>query len=64
MRGHVVMVGLGSVGMEVLEGLVARGRDVVVVERDEGQPLPQPGAAARESRWSWVTRRSVRRLTP
>jgi voltage-gated potassium channel Kch len=35
MRGHVVMVGLGSVGMEVLEGLVARGREVVVVERDE-----------------------------
>jgi Trk K+ transport system NAD-binding subunit len=36
MRGHVVMVGLGSVGMEVLEGLVARGLEVVVVERDEG----------------------------
>jgi Trk K+ transport system NAD-binding subunit len=35
MRGHVVMVGLGSVGMEVLDGLLARGRDVVVVERDE-----------------------------
>jgi Trk K+ transport system NAD-binding subunit len=36
MRGHVVMVGLGAVGMKVLEGLVERGRDVVVVERDEG----------------------------
>jgi Trk K+ transport system NAD-binding subunit len=35
MRGHVVMVGLGSVGMEVLDGLLKRGRDVVVVERDE-----------------------------
>jgi Trk K+ transport system NAD-binding subunit len=35
MRGHVVMVGLGSVGMKVLEGLLARGREVVVVERDE-----------------------------
>ncbi|HEX4343984.1 MAG TPA: potassium channel family protein [Solirubrobacteraceae bacterium] len=35
MRGHVVMVGLGSVGMEVLDGLLARGREVVVVERDE-----------------------------
>jgi voltage-gated potassium channel Kch len=36
MRGHVVMVGLGSVGMEVLQGLRARGLEVVVVERDEG----------------------------
>jgi len=36
LRGHVVMVGLGSVGMKVLDGLLARGRDVVVVERDEG----------------------------
>ncbi|HWF49569.1 MAG TPA: NAD-binding protein [Solirubrobacteraceae bacterium] len=35
MRGHVVMVGLGAVGMEVLDGLLARGREVVVVERDE-----------------------------
>jgi Trk K+ transport system NAD-binding subunit len=35
MRGHVVMVGLGSVGMKVLEGLLSRGREVVVVERDE-----------------------------
>jgi Trk K+ transport system NAD-binding subunit len=35
MSGHVVMVGLGSVGMQVLDGLLARGRDVVVVERDE-----------------------------
>ena len=36
MRGHVVMVGLGAVGMKVLDGLLARGREVVVVERDEG----------------------------
>lgn len=35
MRGHVVMVGLGSVGMQVLEGLLVEGKDVVVVERDE-----------------------------
>jgi Trk K+ transport system NAD-binding subunit len=35
MRGHVVMVGLGAVGMEVLAGLLSRGRQVVVVERDE-----------------------------
>jgi Trk K+ transport system NAD-binding subunit len=35
MHDHVVMVGLGSVGMKVLDGLLARGREVVVVERDE-----------------------------
>jgi Trk K+ transport system NAD-binding subunit len=35
MRDHVVMVGLGSVGMNVLDGLLARGREVVVVEREE-----------------------------
>jgi Trk K+ transport system NAD-binding subunit len=38
MSGHVVMVGLGAVGMAVLEGLLARGREVVVVERNEGNP--------------------------
>ena len=35
MHGHVVLVGLGAVGMQVLEGLVERGREVVVVERTE-----------------------------
>jgi Trk K+ transport system NAD-binding subunit len=35
MSGHTVLVGLGSVGMEVLDGLLARGREVVVVEQDE-----------------------------
>jgi Trk K+ transport system NAD-binding subunit len=35
MRGHVVLVGLGSVGMNVLEGLLQRGQEVVVVERME-----------------------------
>jgi Trk K+ transport system NAD-binding subunit len=38
MRGHVVMVGLGAVGMKVLDGLLARDREVVVVERDENNP--------------------------
>jgi len=33
--GHVVLVGLGSVGMRVLEGLHAAGREVVVIESDE-----------------------------
>ena len=34
MTGHVVVVGLGSVGIRVVEGLLAEGRRVVVVERD------------------------------
>jgi Trk K+ transport system NAD-binding subunit len=36
MEDHVVVVGLGSVGIRVLEGLRDRGRRVVVVERSEG----------------------------
>jgi Trk K+ transport system NAD-binding subunit len=36
--GHVLLVGLGAVGMRVLEGLIAHGRQVVVVERDESNP--------------------------
>ena len=36
MTGHVVVVGLGAVGVLVVEGLVAEGRKVVVVEQDAG----------------------------
>ena len=35
MEDHVVLVGLGAVGLRVLEGLRALGREVVVVEYDE-----------------------------
>jgi Trk K+ transport system NAD-binding subunit len=35
MRGHVVVVGLGSVGVRVVEGLVRSGTTVVVIDRDE-----------------------------
>jgi Trk K+ transport system NAD-binding subunit len=35
MSGHVVVVGLGSIGVRVIEGLKAYGKEVVVVERDE-----------------------------
>src|SRR6202034_2295036 len=35
MAGHVVVVGLGAVGIRVVEGLLAAGRRVVVVERDD-----------------------------
>jgi Trk K+ transport system NAD-binding subunit len=38
MHGHVVLVGLGSVGMKVLEGLLDAGAEVVVIERMENNP--------------------------
>ena len=41
MEGHVVLVGLGAVGLRVLEGLRAQGRDVVVVEYDESNRYVQ-----------------------
>jgi Trk K+ transport system NAD-binding subunit len=41
MEGHVVLVGLGAVGLRVLEGLRSQGRDVVVVERDESNRYVQ-----------------------
>ena len=34
--GHVIVVGVGSVGMAAVDGLLARGAEVVVVEGDEG----------------------------
>lgn len=33
-EGHTVLIGLGSVGMRVIEGLRDQGRDVAVIERD------------------------------
>jgi Trk K+ transport system NAD-binding subunit len=35
LSGHVLVIGLGSVGMRVVEQLVAAGSEVVVVEKDE-----------------------------
>jgi len=35
LRGHIVIVGLGSVGIRVVEALHAQGKHVVVVDRDE-----------------------------
>jgi Trk K+ transport system NAD-binding subunit len=35
MADHVVVIGLGSVGIRVVEGLLAEGQQVVVVERDD-----------------------------
>ena len=36
MRGHVVVIGLGAVGLRVVEELLRYGLQVVVLERDEG----------------------------
>ncbi len=42
MRGHVVVTGLGTVGMAVVDELVAAGRRVVVIDREEsGRHLPR-----------------------
>jgi len=35
LRGHVLVIGLGTVGLRVVQQLRAAGRDVVVVEMDE-----------------------------
>lgn len=35
LRGHVIVFGLGAIGLRVVEGLLAAGREVVVVDRDE-----------------------------
>ncbi|MCW2633585.1 MAG: Calcium-gated potassium channel mthK [Pseudonocardia sp.] len=34
MRGHVILIGLGAVGLRVLEGLLAAGKRAVIIERD------------------------------
>jgi Trk K+ transport system NAD-binding subunit len=39
MSGHVLVVGLGTVGAEVMRELRARDRDVVVIERDDESPF-------------------------
>jgi Trk K+ transport system NAD-binding subunit len=36
MKGHVIVVGLGGIGIRVVEELLAAGRRVVVLERDPG----------------------------
>jgi Trk K+ transport system NAD-binding subunit/multidrug transporter EmrE-like cation transporter len=41
MENHVILVGLGAVGLRVLEGLRAQGREVVVVEYDESNRYVQ-----------------------
>ncbi len=35
LNGHVLVIGLGSVGMRVVQQLAEAGRDIVVVEKDE-----------------------------
>lgn len=45
-HAHVVLIGLGAVGVAVLEELRARDRDVVVVERDAGNRFLDRARAA------------------
>jgi Trk K+ transport system NAD-binding subunit len=35
MAGHIVVIGLGAVGIAVVQGLMAEGQRVVVIERDD-----------------------------
>ena len=51
MTNHVVVVGLGSLGVAVVERLVAMGQQVVVVERD-------PNNATSAGRGPWQCRSS------
>ncbi len=44
MTGHVIVVGLGAFGLEVASGLIAAGKQVVVIERDQ-----RTGSSARRS---------------
>jgi Trk K+ transport system NAD-binding subunit len=41
MRGHIVVVGLGSIGVRVVTDLTAAGYDVLVVEQNENNPFLQ-----------------------
>jgi Trk K+ transport system NAD-binding subunit len=38
LSGHILVIGLGSVGMQVVQRLAATGSDIVVVEKDEHNP--------------------------
>ena len=49
MSGHVVVIGLGSFGIRVAAALVEAGKQVVVIERGPGQPVPVRGAGARRA---------------
>ena len=35
LNGHVLVIGLGSIGLRVVQQLIAAGQDIVVVEQDE-----------------------------
>jgi voltage-gated potassium channel Kch len=67
MVGHVVTVGLGAVGMQVLEGLLAQGREVVVVERTQSNSYSRRRARSACRSWSATRRwraRSTRSTSP
>jgi Trk K+ transport system NAD-binding subunit len=45
MRGHVIVVGLGAFGLQVASRLLATGKQVVVIERDEHNRFLSEAAA-------------------
>ena len=49
LRGHVLVIGLGSVGMQAATRLVAAGSEVVVVEMRDEQPAPGAGPGPRRA---------------
>lgn len=44
-RDHIILVGLGHVGFRVLEELLMRGRQVIVIEAREGGPFVEEARA-------------------
>ena len=46
MVNHIVVIGLGAVGISVVTGLVAEGQRVVVIERDANNRYLAPGPCA------------------
>ena len=49
LRGHVLVIGLGTVGLRVARQLRDAGRDVVVIEKDERNRHLGPAARARRT---------------
>jgi len=51
LTGHVLVIGLGAVGMRVVQQLIAAGRDIVVVEKSEHNRTSASSARS-ACRWS------------
>ncbi len=47
MVDHIIVIGLGAVGIAVVQGLIAEGQRVVVIERDDNNRF-----LAKRGRWA------------